>query len=85
MSTTTNPIMRLINIDDIGDANVSQLLHDMGTDSAEQVAVAITRSHQFEPFAALICLHGPHTQRYLDAINTVTRDIKLDQRFGVIK
>ena len=79
----TNPIMRLIDIDEIGDANVSQLLHDMGADSAEQVAVAITRSHQFEPFAALICLHGPHTQRYLDAINTVTRDIKLDQRFGV--
>lgn len=82
---TTNPIMRLIDIDEIGDANVSQLLHDMGADSAEQVAVAITRSHQFEPFAALICLHGPHTQRYLDAINNVTRDIKLDQRFGVTK
>lgn len=80
---TANPIMRLIDIDEIGDANVSQLLHDMGADSAEQVAVAITRSHQFEPFAALICLHGPHTQRYLDAINNVTRDIKLDQRFGV--
>lgn len=82
---TANPIMRLIDIDEIGDANVSQLLHDMGADSAEQVAVAINRSHQFEPFAALICLHGPHTQRYLDAINTVTRDIKLDQRFGVTK
>lgn len=82
---TANPIMRLIDIDEIGDANVSQLLHDMGADSAEQVAVAITRSHQFEPFAALICLHGPHTQRYLDAINNVTRDIKLDQRFGVTK
>ncbi|OWV30170.1 hypothetical protein [Halomonas campaniensis] len=82
---TANPIMRLIDTDEIGDANVSQLLHDMGADSAEQVAVAITRSHQFQPFAAFVCLHGPHTQRYLDAINNVTRDIKLDQRFGVTK
>lgn len=82
MSTTDNPIMRLIAIDDIGDASVSQLLHDMGAASSEQVAVAITRSHQFQPFAALICLHGPNTQRYLDAIRQVERDITLDQRFG---
>lgn len=83
MSThTANPVLRLIDTDEIGTASVSQLLHDLGAGSAEQVAVGITRSHQFEPFAALICLHGPHTQRYLDAINNVTRDIKLDQRFG---
>lgn len=78
---TTNPIMRLIDTDEIGEASVSQLLHDMGVEHAEQVAVAITRSHQFEPFAALVCLHGPHTARYMAAIEAVTRDIKLDQRF----
>lgn len=78
----SNPIMRLVDTDEIGNASVSQLLHDMGAASGEQVAVAITRSHQFEPFAALICLHGPHTQRYLEAIRQVERDINLDQRYG---
>lgn len=82
---TANPIMRLIDTDDIGDATVSQLLSDMGAEQSEQVSIGITRSHQFEPFAALICLHGPHTERYLEAIRQVTRDIKLDQRYGVRK
>jgi|GEM_PF-1875219 len=81
----TNPILRLIDSDDIGDATVSQLLHDLGAEKAEQVAVAITRSHQFQPFAAFICLHGPHTQRYLNAIEQVRRDIKLEKQFGDMK
>lgn len=67
--------MRLIDTDEIGDASVSQLLHDMGAADAEQVMVAITRRRRFEPIAALICLHGPHTQRYLDAISQVEKDI----------
>ncbi|WNL39852.1 hypothetical protein RN346_04655 [Halomonas sp. PAMB 3232] len=75
----TNPIMRLIDVDEIGSATVSQLLQDMGADEVEQVAVAITRSHQFEPFAALISLHGPHTTRYLEAIRRVTRDIETER------
>jgi len=81
----SNPILRLIDSDDIGDATVSQLLHDLGAEKAEQLAVAITRSHQFQPFAAFICLHGPHTQRYLNAIEQVRRDIKLDQQYGDMK
>ena len=81
----SNPILRLIDSDDIGDATVSQLLHDLGAEKAEQVAVAITRSHQFQPFAAFICLHGPHTQRYLNAIEQVRRDIKLEKQFGDMK
>ena len=81
----TNPILRLIDSDDIGDATVSQLLHDLGAEKAEQLAVAITRSHQFQPFAAFICLHGPHTQRYLNAIEQVRRDIKLEKQFGDMK
>ena len=79
---TNNAVMRLIDTDDIGDASVSQLLHDMGADDNEQTSIAITRSQQFEPFAALICLHGPNTQRYLDAIRQVTRDITLEKRYG---
>lgn len=85
MADTTNPILRLIDADDIGDATVSQLLHDLGAEKAEQLAVAITRSHQFQPFAAFICLHGPHTQRYLNAIEQVRRDIKLDKQYGEVK
>ena len=81
----TNPVVRLIEADDFGDATVSQLLHDLGAEKAEQLAVAITRSHQFQPFAAFICLHGPHTQRYLDAIEQVRRDIKLDKQYGEVK
>ena len=81
----SNPILRLIDSDDIGDATVSQLLHDLGAEKAEQLAVAITRSHQFQPFAAFICLHGPHTQRYLNAIEQVRRDIKLEKQFGDMK
>ncbi|MDC8804246.1 hypothetical protein PRZ61_12420 [Halomonas pacifica] len=78
----TTPIMRLIDTDEIGAASVHQLLTDMGAEHAEQLAVGITRSHQFQPFAALVCLHGPHTQRYLDAIQAVSRDITLEQRYG---
>lgn len=79
---TANPILRLIDTDEIGEASVSQLLRDMGAEQSPNVAVAITRRHQFQPFAALICLHGPHTERYMAAIESVTRDIKLEQRYG---
>lgn len=77
---TTNPILRLIDTDEIGAASVSQLLHDMGAEQSPNVAVAITRRHQFEPFAALVCLHGPHTARYMAAIEAVTREIRSEEK-----
>lgn len=80
--TSPNPALRLIDAAEIGDAPVSQLLRDLGAEQREQIAVAIVSSHQFQPHAAFICLHGPHTQRYLDAIEQVRRDIQLEQRYG---
>lgn len=77
---TTNPILRLIDTDGIGAASVSQLLHDMGAEQSPNVAVAITRRHQFQPFAALVCLHGPHTARYMAAIEAVTREIQSEEK-----
>ncbi|RXE49188.1 hypothetical protein [Chromohalobacter israelensis] len=77
---TTNPILRLIDTDEIGAASVSQLLHDMGAEQSPNVAVAITRRHQFQPFAALVCLHGPHTARYMAAFEAVTQAIKHEQQ-----
>lgn len=80
---TVNPALRLIDAAEIGEASVSQMLRDLGAEPREQIAVAIVSSHQFQPRAAFVCLHGPHTQRYLDAIEQVRRDITLDQRYGV--
>lgn len=75
-----NPILRLIDTDEIGDASVSQLLRDMGAEQSPNVAVAITRRHQFKPFAALVCLHGPNTARYMAAIEAVTREIQSEEK-----
>ncbi|MBB3231731.1 hypothetical protein [Halomonas stenophila] len=83
--TSVNPALRLIEATEIGEASVSQMLRDLGAEQREQIAVAIVSSHQFQPRAAFVCLHGPHTQRYLDAIEQVRRDIKLDQRYGGAK
>ena len=76
---TQSPILRLIDTDEIGSASVSQLLRDMGAEQSPNVAVAITRRHQFQPFAALVCLHGPNTARYMAAIEAVTHEIKQEQ------
>ncbi|OLO06851.1 hypothetical protein BTW08_15250 [Salinicola sp. MH3R3-1] len=78
--TTRNPILRLIDTDEIGEASVSQLLRDMGAEQSPNVAVAITRRHQFQPFAALVCLYGPHTARYMAAIEAVSQDIQHEQQ-----
>lgn len=75
----TNPIMRLIDTDELGNASVSQLLHDMRAGGECQVAVAITRRHCFQPHAALVTLHGPHTARYMAAFEAVTREIQQEQ------
>ncbi|MCE8027517.1 hypothetical protein HOP54_02280 [Halomonas daqingensis] len=80
MPITTNPILRLIDTDEIGEATVSQLLRDMGAEKSPNVAVAITRRHQFQPIAALICLHGPNTERYMAAIEAVTKQIQQEQQ-----
>ncbi|WP_110678770.1 hypothetical protein [Salinicola sp. RZ23] len=80
--TTPNAILRLIDTDEIGGASVSQLLHDMGAERSSTVAVAITRRHQFEPFAALVCLHGKHTARYMAAIEAVSQDIQREEQPG---
>lgn len=80
--TTHNAILRLIDTDDIGQATVSQLLRDMGAECSPNVAVAITRRHQFQPFAALVCLHGPHTARYMAAIEAVSQDIQREEQIG---
>lgn len=72
----SNAILRLIDTDEIGQASVSELLRDMGAERAPNVAVAITRRHQFQPFAALVCLNGPHTARYMAAIEAVKQDIE---------
>lgn len=82
---SVNPALRLIDATELGEASVSQMLRDLGAEQREQIAVAIVSSHQFQPRAAFICLHGPHTQRYLDAIEQVRRDITLDQRYGGAK
>ena len=80
-----NPALRLIDAAEIGEASVSELMRNLGAEQREQFALAITSSHQFKPHAAFICLHGPHTQRYLDAIDQVRQNITLDQRYGVVK
>ncbi|WP_342596342.1 hypothetical protein AAGT95_09600 [Salinicola lusitanus] len=80
--TTHNAILRLIDTDDIGQATVSQLLRDMGAERSPNVAVAITRRHQFQPFAALVCLHGPHTARYMAAIEAVSQAIQREEQIG---
>lgn len=77
-----NPVLRMIDSDDLGSATVSELLRDLGAEHREQIAVAITRSHQFTPHAAFICLHGPHTQRFLEAIDRVRQEITLEQRYA---
>ncbi|SDK30967.1 hypothetical protein [Billgrantia gudaonensis] len=76
---TVNPVLRLIDTDEIGEASVSQLLRDLGAEQSPNVAVAITRRHQFEPFAALVCLHGPDTARYMAAFDAVTKEIQQEQ------
>lgn len=76
--SSPNAILRLIDTDEIGNASVSQLLHDMGAEQVANIALAITRRHQFQPFAALVCLHGPHTARYMAAFDAVTREIETE-------
>ncbi|MBZ9574390.1 hypothetical protein [Modicisalibacter sp. MOD 31.J] len=74
-----NPIMRLIDTDEIGAATVRELLHDMGADGDRQAAIAIVKRHHFTPHAAFVCLHGAHTARYMAAIEAVTREINQEQ------
>jgi len=63
---SVNPALRLIDATELGEASVSQMLRDLGAEQREQIAVAIVSSHQFQPRAAFVCLHGPYTQHYLD-------------------
>lgn len=84
MSMPNSAVGRLLNVTTIGDQTVNQVIADMDEVAAGQVS-SVFADNDNNVFGALIILNGPDTQRYLDAINTVTRDIKLDQRFGVSK
>ncbi|WP_339118499.1 hypothetical protein [Halomonas sp. BMC6] len=78
MSNTTNAMLRLLNIDDIGKASVCDVLNDMDTSNVGQVAIQLGSS-EGQVRGALICLNGPDTQRYIDAFNAVSNAIEEEQ------
>lgn len=72
---TTNAMLRLLNIDEIGQASVCDVLSDMDTANAGQVAIQLSDASG-QVRGALVCLHGPDSQRYIDAFNAVSNDIE---------
>lgn len=72
---TANAMLRLLNIDEIGQASVCDVLNDMHAASAGQVAIQITDGRG-QVRGALVCLHGPDSQRYIDAFNRVSDELE---------
>ncbi|SES24381.1 hypothetical protein SAMN04487958_110118 [Vreelandella subterranea] len=78
MSATTNAMLRLLNIDDIGQAAVCDVLNDMAAINAGQVAIQLS-DNSGQVRGALVCLNGPDSQRYIDAFNRVSEELENEQ------
>lgn len=68
-------IRRLTRLEEIGQSPVAQVLADMGALGANQVAITV-RDDNDTVLGGLVCLHGPYAQRYMQAIDAVTREIE---------
>lgn len=79
MTNTTNAMLRLLNIDDIGNAAVRDVLNEMENINAGQVAIQLSDGSG-QVRGALVCLNGPESQRYIDAFNRVSEEIENDDQ-----
>lgn len=71
-------IQRLTSLQEIAASPVTQVLDDMGALGANQVAITV-RDDKDTVLGGLVCLHGPNAQRYMQAIDAVTREIEEEQ------
>lgn len=75
---TANAMLRLLNIDEIGQASVCDVLNDMEAANAGQVAIQLSDASG-QVRGALVCLNGPDSQRYIDAFNRVATELDNEQ------
>ncbi|WP_046079666.1 hypothetical protein [Halomonas sp. HG01] len=72
-------LQRLASLEQIGQSPVAQVLQDMGALGANQVAITV-RDDSDTVLGGLVCLHGPNAQRYMQAIDAVTREIEAEEQ-----
>lgn len=72
-------ITRLTDLNAVGDMRVEDLLDDMGALASHKVAITVCDGDDFTAIGGLVCLHGPHTDRYIAAIEAVNRGIEREE------
>ncbi|ACL72743.1 hypothetical protein Tgr7_1660 [Thioalkalivibrio sulfidiphilus HL-EbGr7] len=75
---STNMLMKFVNLRTLADASVNDLMRSMGALGADQAAITI-ETDDGHAVGGLVCLHGPDTRRYMDAIQAVRDQIEQEQ------